>query len=55
MSFQLKGFLLNNFLASVDMVTYVPIYNAASAWPHTFLHPGCFCLAYYFKNKVCIF
>ena len=24
----------------------LPIYNAASDWPRTFLYPGCFCLAF---------
>ena len=48
-----KRFLINNFLASADIKVfgrthiYVPIYNAASDWLHTFLHPGCFCLAVY--------
>ena len=43
-------FLISNFLASTDIIvfgrTYIPICNAASDWPHTFLHPGCFCLAF---------
>ena len=31
------------------------VYNAASAWPRTFLHPGCFCLPYhYFLWYLCI-
>ena len=34
------------FLASADIKvfgrTYLPINNAASVWPHTFLYPGCF-------------
>ena len=25
---------------------HIPIYNAASDWPCTFLHPGCFCLQF---------
>ena len=32
--------------------SHLPIYNAASDWPHTFLCPRCFCLAYhYFLSK----
>ena len=46
-----KRFLISNFLASTDIKvfgrTYVPIGNAASDWPRTFLHPRCFCLAYH--------
>ena len=38
-----KIFLISNFLASTDIKvsgrTYVPIYNAASDWPCTFIHP----------------
>ena len=26
-------------------------YNGASDWPRTFLHPGCFCLAYMHTYK----
>ena len=25
---------------------HMPVNNVASDWPHTFLHPRCFCLAY---------
>ena len=41
--------------------TYLAIYNASYDWPYTFLHPGCFCLAYimmmlYFKGAAwCLF
>ena len=42
--------MISNFLASTDIKvfgrTYVSICNAASDWLRTFLHPGCFCLAY---------
>ena len=44
-----KRFLISNFLASVDIKVFgrtSPIYNATSDWPHTFLYPRCFCLAY---------
>ena len=30
----------------------IPIYIAASDWPRTFLHPGCFCLAYHYFLEV---
>ena len=26
--------------------SHMSVCNVASDWPHTFLHPGCFCLAY---------
>ena len=46
---QVKGFSWP-YLISKILVTYVAIiiatYNAASDWPHTFLQPGCFYLAY---------
>ena len=29
----------------------MPVSNAASDWPHTFLHPRCFCLAYLFTKS----
>ena len=49
-----KRFLISNFLASTDIKvfgrTYVPICNAASDWPSIFLHPGCFCLAFYLRT-----
>ena len=37
-------------LISKFLVIHIPICNAASDcnWPRTFLHPGCFCLAYHY-------
>ena len=40
-----KRFLISNFLASTDIKVFSYTYLSASDWPHTFLHPGCFCLA----------
>ena len=37
---------MSNFLASADIKVFGCIYlfyNAASDWPHTLLHTGCFC------------
>ena len=47
--------MVNNFLMLVDIKDFSNLsdvatlnYNPAFAWPYTFLHPGCFCLANYF-------
>ena len=44
----------SNFLASTDTSfwSHIPICNAASDWPRTFLYPGCFCLAYHYFLEV---
>ena len=48
----------NNFLASAGFKvfgrTYVPVCNAASDWPRTFLHPRCFCLLITGKLMLCL-
>ena len=42
----LKRFLISNFLARYQSFwSHIPICNAASDWPCTFLHSRCFCLA----------
>ena len=40
--------LIGDFLASADIKAFGCTYvgRAASYWPNTFLHPGCFCLAF---------
>ena len=47
---QVKEFLIKcltswPYLISEFLVTYITI--VASDWPRTFLHPRCFCLAFY--------
>ena len=39
---------MGDFLAKADIKDFGRTYvgRAASFWPHTFLHPECFCLAY---------
>ena len=48
---QVKEFLIKcstswPYLISEFLVAYITI--VASDWPHTFLYPRCFCLAYHF-------
>ena len=49
--------IIINFLALVyayqNFWLHVTIYNAPSDWPHTFLQPGCFYLAYNIITYVC--
>ena len=53
---QVKEFLIKcltswPYLISEFLVAYITI--VASDWPRTFLHPRCFCLAYYyFHDKI---
>ena len=52
---QVKEFLIKcstswPYLISEFMVAYITI--VASDWPRTFLHPRCFCLAFYIQTTV---
>ena len=43
---------VTSWLQLISKLLIIYIYNAVSDWPRTFLHPGCFCLAYHYFLEV---